>query len=318
MWTTFEDIVVVNKGKDFANIGNAQVVVCSYDLARKSREILGTKWTTIIADESHYLKNRSAQRVKALAPLLKKCRHVLLLSGTPALNRADELFSPLSILYPTTFTSFNTFAHRFCAYKKTRWGWDSTGSSNTDEMALMIESTMVRRLKKDVLSQLPKKIRRQISIPLSKKESKELGLMKVELAKINDKLFSNPHMGERESRTLSFERQSMISEMFRQTARAKCPAVQDFAKGVIADTEHKLIFFAYHKLVLDAIQEIVKEPFIRIDGSTPMDARQPMIDEFNQTETRIALLSIGACNSGINLTSCSHIIFAELNWTPSL
>ena len=127
-----------------------------------------------------------------------------------------------------------------------------------------------------------------------------------------------------ESRAKAFERQSLVSEMFRATARAKLKGVCDYVKGSCEDNaDHKIILFGFHQITMDALEELVsnqlKERFIRIDGKTPQQERQPLVDAFQDpTGPRIAILSIGACNSGLTLTACHHTVFCELTWTPSL
>ena len=103
--------------------------VVSYNLMDKFvDELHGFK--VIIADESHYLKNRKAKRTKASLPLLKAAKRVILCTGTPALSRPAELFTQLSIVAPSTFTSFRQFAERYCDAKNVGWGWDTSGCSN--------------------------------------------------------------------------------------------------------------------------------------------------------------------------------------------
>lgn len=313
---------VIFKTKDILT-GN-QFVIISYDLAvRKLQEIEAVKWSTITADECHYLKSRTAKRTQLLSPILQKCAHVLLLSGTPALSRPCELFTQFQALFPKTFKQFSMFAKRYCDLKKTVWGWDSSGSTNPDELSVLMQTCMIRRLKRDVLRELPKKTRRQIAIPLSKKEKKELEKNFAELKQMNEVL-NKVVIADQETRNLAFKRQSLISELFRCTARAKLKGVCDYVKGMLQDNmDQKIILFGYHQITMNGLEELVseqlKERFIRIDGKTPQMERQNLVDEFQDPNgARIAILSIGACNSGITLTACHYTLFCELTWTPSL
>jgi len=89
-----------------------------------------------------------------------KVKRVLLLSGTPILARPNELYNLLRILRPDIFYSFREFAVRYCNPKESYFGIDWTGSSNMRELHLAIgNSVMIRRLKVDVLSELPAKRR---------------------------------------------------------------------------------------------------------------------------------------------------------------
>jgi len=316
-----EDAQVIYKTKD--ELTNKPFIVISYDLAvRKFKELNKIEWTSIVCDESHYLKSRNAKRVKVLNQMVSKAPHTLLLSGTPALSKPCELFTQLKILFPNIFKQFSQFAYRYCELKKTHWGWDSNGATNCDEMSSIMKKCMVRRLKKDVLSDLPKKIRKEVYISLTKNEKKELEEKFKELEKLNS-ILNKVQVANKRTRDMAFQRQALISEMFRATARAKIRAVYDYVCGVIQDnTDQKIIIFGYHIITLDNIQNLaeqLKEEFIRIDGSTPQQDRQGFVDAFQDPNgPRIAILSIGACNSGLTLTACHYTIFAELTWTPSL
>ena len=315
-----EDSKIIFKTKD--ELSEKLFVIISYDLAvRKFQEINAIKWTSIVCDESHYLKSRTAKRVKVLNQMISKAPHTLLLSGTPALSKPCELYTQLNMLFPVFFTRFTPFAQRYCNLKKTHWGWDSSGATNRDELATILKKCMVRRLKKDVLGDLPKKIRKEVHIDLLKKEKKELEEQFVELKRLNV-ILQTVQVADKRTRDMAFSRQSLISEMFRSTARAKLRAVGEYVKGIIQDNDQKIILFGFHMITLDNIQTIseqLKESFIRIDGSTPQQDRQGLVDAFQDPKgPRIAILSIGACNSGLTLTSCHYTVFAELTWTPSL
>jgi len=319
-WTE-EDSQIIFKTSD--ELSSKQFIIISYDLAvRKIKELFKIKWKTIVCDESHYLKSRTAKRVKVLRTMITKAPHTLLLSGTPALSKPCELFTQLNMLYPVFFKQFSQFAFRYCDLKKTVWGWDSNGATNRDEMAAIMKNCMVRRLKKDVLGDLPQKIRKEIHIDLTKKEKNELVHQFEELKKLNT-ILQNTTVANKRTRDMAFSRQALISEMFRATARAKIRGVAEYVSGVIQDNkDKKIIIFGFHMISLDNIQQLaekLKEQFIRIDGSTAQQDRQGLVDAFqNPSGPRLAILSIGACNSGLTLTACNYTIFAELTWNPSI
>ena len=128
-------------------------------------------------------------RTKAIMPLLKNAQHRILLTGTPALSRPAELFTQLQSICPKDWPNFNAFAKRYCAAKMTHFGLDTSGSSNLRELNLLISGpVLIRRLKKDVLSQLPPKRRStvQISCPAGalrdlKKQSEQLSKLGSEM-----------------------------------------------------------------------------------------------------------------------------------------
>lgn len=160
----------------------------------------------LIADESHYLKNNSSQRTKTIVPLLRQAKRAVLLSGTPALARPAELYPQLSaILHHSPATdsastgklrkartspdfsafpwSWTRYAKHFCNAKYDRFGhWDTSGASNLDELYHSLSGVMLRRLKKDVLSQLPAKRRQRVVFELPAAPVKEIQKLMSELA----------------------------------------------------------------------------------------------------------------------------------------
>ncbi|KAJ4438860.1 hypothetical protein ANN_14813 [Periplaneta americana] len=118
----------------------------------------------LLQDESHFIKSSESARSKAASVLLKSSKRVLMLSGTPALSRPIELYPQISAINPRLFSNVVKFGKRYCAGVKDQFGWNFSGSSNLEELKLLLEdSVMIRRLKSDVIPELPPKVRDYIS-----------------------------------------------------------------------------------------------------------------------------------------------------------
>jgi SWI/SNF-related matrix-associated actin-dependent regulator 1 of chromatin subfamily A len=276
-------------------------------------------FNVVVCDESHYAKSRKALRTKALTPVVKGSKAALLITGTPALNRPIELFSQLAMLRPAYVKNYSAFAARYCNGKSTPFGYDDRGSSNEKELAwLLRKGFMVRRLKRDVLSQLPAKIRNSIWLEIKKCE---LGAVEKEFKRwkrLNERIYKLAS-GSEEQREMIFERKTVISLLYLLTAEAKIKAVVNWVVDALQQGR-SFIFFAYHLNILNAVEEAVKNlnlGYIRIDGSTPSHKRTSAVECF-QTDPliRIAILSIGAAGAGITLTRVNECVFGELVWTP--
>lgn len=132
----------------------------TYQLATKRAAEIATDFKVCIADEAHYLKAKDSQRSQALVPLLQNAKRVILLSGTPVLAKPVEVFNLMKILRPDVHPSFTVFTQRYCDPKQTRWGMDYSGATNGNELHYLLQKAyMIRRLKKDVLDELPDKRR---------------------------------------------------------------------------------------------------------------------------------------------------------------
>ncbi len=120
----------------------------------------------MIADESHNLKERNSQRCKLAMPILQGSRRLMLLSGTPALARPVELWAQLHCIDADLFGSYTAYTKKYCNARRSRFGWDVKGISNADELHGKLKSVMVRRLKADVLDDLPPKQRSIIPVQI--------------------------------------------------------------------------------------------------------------------------------------------------------
>lgn len=288
----------VRNGKAPIPEGN---VVISYDLAAKRISELG-KFRTVVCDESHYLKSHRSKRTKFIKPLVLRTPHAFLLSGTPAANRPVELYSQISMVQPCWGT-YTQFVNRYCGAKYSPLGFvDVSGSTKKEELAFRLKRTcMIRRLKRDVLSDLPPKTRTRVDLPCA--GSKEIRALRARWSEINALEPDVPA-------DLVLERQRLVSELFRATCLAKRECVRRY----LEDLPPNVIVFAYHQAMLDLICETLD--CVRIDGGTPMEDRQPALDKFISGEVPYAALSIKAAGTGLTITSCSTVVFAELYYVP--
>ncbi|MCD7448084.1 hypothetical protein HAX54_038178 [Datura stramonium] len=290
--------------------------IVSYDVVPKLQDLLmASKFKVVIADESHFLKNAQAKRTSASLPLLQKAQYVILLSGTPALSRPIELFKQLEALHPTVYKNVHEYGNRYC--KGGIFGVYQ-GASNHEELHSLIKATvMIRRLKKDVLSELPQKRRQQVFLDLGEKEMRQINALFRELEVIKGKVKSA--QSEEEAKSLKFAEKSLISKIYTASGEAKIPAVLDYL-GTMVEANCKFLIFAHHQSMIDSIHEYLlkkKVGCIRIDGSTPSALRQALVTDFQEKETiKAAVLSIRAGGVGLTLTAASTVIFAELSWTP--
>nr|CAD7262550.1 unnamed protein product [Timema shepardi] len=302
-------IEVMTSGKD--DIGGARILITSYDLmSRYGKQWLAQKsFGAVIMDESHFLKSFKSARTKVASLFFKQAKRVLLLSGTPALSRPSELYTQIAAIDPKAFGSFHDFGLRYCAAVKTNWAWDYSGSSNMVELHLLLEKRfMIRRLKSNVISELPPKIR-------------ELVILNRDMIKGTSSEMKGCEKALNVQGLRGIERRGALLSYYCATGKAKLPAIVDYIRDLL-DTGRKFICFAHHQIVLDGICEAIEErnlSYIRIDGSTPSEVRKQHCDLFQYNdEVMVAVLSITAANSGITLTSAHLVVFAELFWNPGI
>ena len=315
------------------------VVIVNYDILKKHIVQLRTRsWDLLVVDEAHYAKNPKAQRTQLLLgkkdrdpakaiPALTARRRVFL-TGTPILNKPIEAWSLVNSLAPNEFSSWAHYAKRYCDGHKTQYGWDVTGASNLLELQDHLRaSIMVRRLKKDVLTELPPKRRQLLEFSgeteavereqlayTHSQERLEVLRAAVQLAKAqSDEEYDRAVQALREGAGAAF---TEMAKLRHATALAKVPYVIEHLTDALEGG--KVITFAHHK---DVIAQIV-EAFpgcVSITGDTPMATRQAAVDRF-QTDPTCTLIvgNLQAMGVGLTLTASAHVVFAELDWVPGV
>lgn len=313
---------VIRNGKDRPP-PDARIIIATYDLLRRN-EVLrvrpdGRAFLIVIVDESQNIKDGRSLRTKAVLGLCKAARRTILLSGTPTLNRSSELYTQLEAVLPTEMPSFTQFAERYCVKEVQRFGHKTVekwgGTKRVEELNnLLSGSIMIRRLKKEVLDQLPDK--RRMRVPLDPEKMDQNVLHDVEkrvkmLGVRAERAFDD---GGAQS-----EPGFNMPELFRLTAEAKMGAVIDYV-GHLLQLGAKFLVFGHHHSTLDLLERKLSEDgiaYIRIDGSTPPGKRPKLVERFQEDEqVRVAVLSITAAGTGLTLTAAQTVVFAELYWVP--
>ena len=261
------------------------------------------------------IKGAKTARTKAANTILKGSSRLLLLSGTPALSRPIELYSQIYLIDPKLFPWVTDFGMRYCegrkvSYGPNKTGHDFSGSSNMEELKLlMMERFMIRRMKTEVLSQLPSKQRQMIILDPSLVKSKSREMQS------QARLMKNKGLSKS-------ERRGLLLEWFHSTASAKGRAVQDYVHDLAVENGRKFICFAHHNTMMNDISATLDKAnvhYIRIDGSTSSGQRKYLCDAFQTDDkVRVAVLSITAANAGLTLTAAHLVVFAELFWNPGI
>ena len=325
------NIQIFKSSKDDFKCG-VKIYIMSYDLTIKLEEkIIEKNFKFIIADEAHYLKSPDAKRTKCLMPIIKKSKRVILITGTPILAKPVELYPLLNMLRPDLFHSFSTFGNRYCDPKRNFFGMDWTGSSHPKELNFILKHIMIRRLKKDVMNQLPPKKRQKIEIQTDSKIIKQITAINLSSEKIMDKFNElnntsiNPNLvsyvNDDDIEDGNDNLLNLFNKVYKLSAEAKTSGVKEYIHYLI-DNKCKFLIFAHHIVMLDAIEEEVKKlkvDYIRIDGKVKLEKRQEYVQKYQKDETcLVAILSITACYTGITLTAASTVVFSELHMTPAV
>ena len=284
--------------------------IVNYELLGRFRaEITSQPLDLLVLDEAHSIKTRTSARTKH-AHLLSRCaKRKILLTGTPLLARPAELWSLLHFLSPADWPDFYKFAHRYCAPIRTDWGWDFTGAGNLEELNTRLRSgLMMRRLKRDVLAQLPPLTR--ALVPLSIAGGRALNEA-VESAGY-DPFNLPPNLS---GSDIPFD---CIARIRHELGQLKAKPAIEFIREQTEGYQNKVVVFAHHQIVLTQIAAAFSGSVL-VTGETPTADRMGAVEQFtNDPATRFFVASIHAMGIGVTLSAASHAVFVEQDWTPGI
>jgi SWI/SNF-related matrix-associated actin-dependent regulator 1 of chromatin subfamily A len=291
-----------------------KIYVLNYDiLSAWLPYLINLEPELVILDEAHMVKSRNAKRTKAAKQLCRASPHVLALTGTPMTNRPSELFPILNMIRPDVYNSFWSYAKSYCNPQKKPWGWEFKGAEHLDKLHAELKSTlMIRRLKEDVLKDLPSKQR--FVIPFKLRHKKEYDLAHSEFIKWLRRNFG----GRNADRAARAERMVKMGYLKRLAAVLKLPDVADWVEDTLEESDGKLILFGVHKKVLLPLFDKFRDTAVLVTGKVAAGKRQLLFDKFvNDRKTRLLVGNIQAAGTGWSATGTSVTAFAEVGWTPA-
>lgn len=279
----------------------------------------------LVVDEAHRFKNIDAKRTRQLLGYKKTAGIVaffsrqIFMSGTPMPNRPIELHPILSTVAPETidFRSYFDFGRRYCAGHRNSYGWDFSGASNLAELQRQViypDGPFMLRQKKSLID-LPPKIEEVFVIsknmsPRLAKMDRGIGatytdtndIIKHQIAAKAGKVTEELHIG----------------TYRRLLGGEKVAAAVEYIGSILEESDENILVFAYHKEVVAALAEKLKEhsPIV-IVGGTQVAGRQELVNTFQNIKTR--RLMIGnylAMGVGFTLTKATRGIFVEFSWVP--
>jgi len=299
-WLPLRDIRILGTDVE-TDIREADVLILNYDILHKYVPALVARAPqAVVFDESHSAKDFKSRRTQACISLSRNIPIRLALTGTPILNRPKELGPQLFILGRLTrFGGWREFTNRYCDPCYGYGGHiDLSGASNTRELALRLRDIcMIRREKKDVLTQLPPKRRVPVRFDIDgrRKYNREEG-----------RVFAGkglPPLPE-------------VEHLKQIAARGKMPAAVEWIENFLAPGE-KLVVFAHHIEIQHGL--LAQFPgAARIIGEDSPVERQANVDRFqNDAACNLIVCSLSVGGVGFNLHAASNVAFLELGWNPA-
>ena len=304
--------VMIRNGKQ-SDIDESDFYIINYELLHKRLpDLLKLNINTVVCDEVQHLRSKTTQKYTAVKKLAAKegLKYRVGLSGTPIYNRGSEIWPIVDILKPGLLGSYKEFCEYFCYVNEK--GKAIVLENKRDSLRNhLTKHVMLRRKKSDVLKELKDKVRYPEVIAADEK------FYKSELDKIWRKLEEEQKYAQTAfDKSASYHR---AIESERQAAGlAKLPHVINFVNDIM-EIEESVVVFCHHRAIHDLLHQSLSKynPASIIGGQTDKH-RDTEITRFQNGETKLMVAGLRAGNVGINLTTASYVIFAELDWSPAI
>jgi SWI/SNF-related matrix-associated actin-dependent regulator of chromatin subfamily A-like protein 1 len=310
-WLPQRSVQVLRGTGAHRSVGRSDITIVNYEIVAPRLEALcALAPRALVLDESHYCKNATAKRTQAVQRLSAVVPHdglVLALTGTPVMNRPAELIAQLRILGRLgDFGSGLQFGRRF-------QGPDSHLRLHWHLRA----RCFVRRLKADVLPQLPAKTRAVVPVELDNESEYRLAERDV-IAWLQSQPLDLRELDAKVAAALRAERLVRLNALKLLAARGKLHAARTWIHD-FASSGERLVVFAHHREIQHAVLEHFPQA-LHILGADSPRARDAALRAFQArdcAENQLIVCSIEVAGQGLTLTQSSNVVFLELDWTPA-
>ncbi|ALF25617.1 DEAD/DEAH box helicase [Fusobacterium nucleatum] len=299
-----------------SNLKN-EVVITSYDYLKRDMDLYeNIDFDTIILDEAQYIKNHKTKVAQAVKKINSKFK--LALTGTPLENSLAEIWSIFDFLMNGYLFNYDYF---YKNYEKAIVL--QTEKRVTERLKNMVEPFILRRLKKDVLKELPEKIEETYYVDMNQEEKK---LYQANLIKINETLAQNIDVNTNKIEVLAMLtklRQICIDPRLLyedvSSSSSKINACIELIEKSIENNQ-KILLFSSFTTVLDLVAQECDNlsiPYFMLTGETNKVKRKEMVENFQNEAVPLFLISLKAGGTGLNLTKASVVIHLDPWWNIS-
>jgi len=265
----------------------------------------------IVCDEIHWIKSHKSKRSQCIKALRSKYR--IGLSGTPLDGRLEELHSIMEFLVPGLFQKYMVFLQRHAQFD---YFGNIVKYRNVDEIREKIQPFFIRRLKSDVLKELPEKTYKNVLIELTAEEKKEYG----ELKKGKHLVTQDSEAMEIVIRCKQFCNYPRLINPNTQH-NSKLNAFMEIIDEIVVKNGNKAIVFSQYSTMTAILKGELEDKGLKLlylTGETPKQLRADMQHKFNTDPTIDIILGTDAMSTGLNLTGASYVVNYDDFWSPSI
>lgn len=303
--------------KKLAEIKEYDVIITSYSLiARDFAEYEQYEFYYQFIDEAQYIKNNATQMSKAVKTIRSHCRFAL--TGTPVENSLAELWSIFDFIMPDYLYSYQYFKKNF----ETPIVKEESKKS-TDALQKLVSPFILRRLKSDVLKELPEKIETVLLTDMDEEQSK---VYSANVSAVRTAVSSSENSSTDKIKILAMLTRlrqlccdpSLVYENY-SGGSAKLEQCMELISSCIS-AGHKILLFSQFTSMLEIIKARLDEAQISsyvLTGATKPARRIQLVNSFNSDDTRVFLISLKAGGTGLNLTGADIVIHYDPWWNIS-
>lgn len=294
------------------------VLIASYALLQQdAAKLAETEWNTLVLDEAQFIKNAHSQRARAAFGI--PARYRLALTGTPVENHLGDLWSIFHFLNPALLGPFKLFQLRFMKPIERDRDSEQQGA-----LKQLISPFLLRREKRDVLSELPPVTTVRHSVRLNDDESVRYALLRKQIRDKLSKLYGRNrqhlHIFAEITRLRRFCCHPRLVFPDAPSESSKLQAFLELAEELRANGHRALVFSQFVDF-LEIVRAELDERGFRysyLDGSTPKESRHARVEEFQNGHAELFLISLKAGGFGLNLTAADYVIHLDPWWNPAV
>ena len=308
-----------NRQKFLDDLGPFDLVISSYGLLQvEAKKLADMAWQTIVLDEAQAIKNMKTKRSKAAMQLNSKFR--MITTGTPVENHLDELWTLFNFLNPGLLGSFKHFKDFFAV--PIERDQDKEASMRLKKL---IRPFILRRLKTDVLKELPEKTEITLQVEMNQGEAALYEAHRIKAIENIEKADDKP--GQKHLRILAelmkLRQICCNPALVLPDAGIESSKLKVFGDIVdeLLESNHKALVFSQFVGHLDILRKFLdskKIAYQYLDGSTSSKKRQDRIKDFQSGIGDLFLISLKAGGSGLNLTAADYVIHMDPWWNPAV
>lgn len=298
------------------------IVITTYGVLVTQKDALASKqWNVICLDEAHYIKNKMTRASRSAMSLKGDAR--VILTGTPLQNHLGEMWNLFQFINPGMLGPWQQFVDKYI-----KSPWDDLIHKELKDRTLPF---ILRRTKEEVLDDLPEKISYEQMVELSTEEMTIYEKIRKDVELKFKKHKTSAEREEARNLDLSFFQEltklrllansvSLVYPEWKEES-SKIAALRDLLTSLSSRVDNRVLIFSQFTSFLSQVGKMMRDAgfeYLYLDGQTPLEERQNLVDSFQTGDSQFFLISLKAGGLGLNLTAANYVILMDPWWNPSI